>query len=524
MGRPLVPGLRRVKPMRGGQAVTPEDLLQQEQARAGARGHPGGPGALKERPLGRKARMSKRHSEAHAVVGGTQHTPDEQEEQAPSAKDTHANLQSWFGGLIKGQRGLMLLAESGASGEGDHGSHHDDSHHDEDHHDEGPPPPAPSSDDDEEVASRIETLKAELAEAYQAFQQAHDGKQHPDVDPEGRVVVVHDEHYSSEEWHAAIADAQSECSADAATFCGDYDPHHDGSDHGDHHDYHHHRRQLSHHGEHHPPGHHHSGCHGPLGFGSREADKCMRDHKDQLSPSCTAAIQVVEDMLASSPQSDDSDEDEHHHHGAGGCLLLLVVILVSLACCVRCGHKCRRMRRIHRALLANRELKQAVQDAAGTPVPSLRWRRKVFAALQANPSLKNAVDAAIVEQAKIPAGHRSQHPGARCAGRCLKSMAFALLGCFIMALLLGSGSTSPLVGFLFAVIGGMSLILILSLVYQATRALCTLACHGAEADYQPVVVATETIPTTKVAVLVKSQPYKASVGEYEPPPPPLPLV
>jgi hypothetical protein len=216
-------------------------------------------------------------------------------------------------------------------------------------------------------------------------------------------------------------------------------------------------------------------CGGPLGFGSREADSCLKQQRGVLSLDCNLAIAQTEAAFRELKGRGENPQPPHLGHGGphseGGFVLFLVFVLCL---CAGCGRKLSRphdhdglhgskkgeMKAVLAALAdpANTELKAALEDAAGVTLPSgPGWKRRVFAALNANPELKAAVDTAVAESSRLlrdgddddeadeekvvlvdvekqgSAGGRSsstaapvQHPGAVCAARVMKCWAFVM--------------------------------------------------------------------------------------------------
>jgi len=226
---------------------------------------------------------------------------------------------------------------------------------------------------------------------------------------------------------------------------------HHGMD-GHHHDH-------DHHGEGHGMGAGHGGhfdhgeegegegrphkCGGPLGFGSREADMCLRTARDELSAGCQDAIAQTEAIFRELNDEDDFDFNDMpppHHIGGG----MFILMLLSVCLCRRCSKKNRRAKVKHvlKTLHENPELKAAVEDAAGTPLPLPGWKCKMVQAINANPELKAAVEDAAQMQMPLSHGRNNrvaQKQGdaktqtSRC-GRCCALLMIVFGTCFLVSL------------------------------------------------------------------------------------------
>ncbi len=83
------------------------------------------------------------------------------------------------------------------------------------------------------------------------------------------------------------------------------------------------------------------------------------------------------------------------------------------------------------AAAPNQSLKQALEDAAGTPLPRPGWRAKVLAALEANPALKQKVTEA---REAVAAGPRRERRS-KAAQAVLKSLGLvAVVACLSLFL------------------------------------------------------------------------------------------
>ena len=211
--------------------------------------------------------------------------------------------------------------------------------------------------------------------------------------------------------------------------------------HGPPHHHRHQRRHLLHHGmdgHHHDHDHHGEGhgmgaghgdhfghgeegagedrphkCGGPLGFGSRDADMCLREARESLSAGCQEAMAQTETIFRQlNDDADDLDFDDFppHHHIGGGMFILM---LLSACLCRRCAKKSKRakMKHVLKTLHEHPELKAAVEDAAGTSLPVPGWKCKMVQAINANPELKAAVENAA--QMQMPQGGRGKQGAAR---------------------------------------------------------------------------------------------------------------
>lgn len=215
------------------------------------------------------------------------------------------------------------------------------------------------------------------------------------------------------------------------------------------------------------------GCGGPLGFGSKEADMCLRSQWDDLSPKCREAIEETEMIFRATKHRPPLD-------------FMWIPIVVFLGCLAM--YTCRRLRRCHgpkkmRAVLIalnkNPELKAQVEAIAGVPVPPPGWKRKVMKALNDHPELQ----ASIAEVNDLGNPKSVEHPGVGC-GRWVMRIFFTLLVGIItlslMILLCGplEGETSteegafPLAGFLFSISSGFVIILVISFLIRCCKFVC----------------------------------------------------
>lgn len=276
----------------------------------------------------------------------------------------------------------------------------------------------------------------------------------------------------------------------------------------------------------------HKGCGGPLGFGSREADMCLRDARPSLSAPCQAAIAETEALFRSmnaeveggfvqiDPWMDEydyvgADEQFHHHHHLSKLGGMFFIFFFSLCMCGRCAKRKRQaqMKHLLKTLHAHPELKAAVEDAAGSPLPLPGFKHKMLAAINANPELKTAVEDAT--QQKLPRGPRAA-PAAppakdgKGASKCSRCVAMVLVVISTL-MIIGAASglchhhddaemmepeggepvwdeeeyeahaaaqddTSPLAGFLFSIFFGFMLIMTCNLLCKCVRALCVKCC------------------------------------------------
>ena len=203
----------------------------------------------------------------------------------------------------------------------------------------------------------------------------------------------------------------------------------------------------------------------------------------------------------------------------------LFTLLCCLLCCVGCRRRChrKRMKKTLEALAKHPELKAAVEAASGTSLPVAGWKRRVHAALDANPRLKEAVSAAVVahkaEEKEAgaaqhdPSGrhHRGLFRCCRCVAVCSGTFMLVSLVCSLLQQPPpppqeqregggggGGGDAgeeyeegqqpenapepNPLVGFLFAVVGGLSIILACSLLCKLCRCCCRCLCSSTDSS------------------------------------------
>lgn len=317
--------------------------------------------------------------------------------------------------------------------------------------------------------------------------------------------------YTEEDWRAAVHHVQDVCKADFSATCGDdigkppkhgKPPMHGPSGHGPegmmgHGGMHHHGRRRMQGEELALPG-------GPLGFGSAIADKCLLDHADELDADCSDAIAHAQNIFVTldpSPRppsdaqnGDEEDSDEHHHHhGAAGFLCFLVILaLCACACCIPRHHHCR-MRTLLHTLEENPELKHALEEAAGTPIPLPKWHHKLHLAIEANPDLKEALRGAINDFKAKPENQQRRR-------RHLTLIA----GLFLFVVLV---FVAP--GLAFAFSAGV----VIALVIWGLVACCKRIC----CRRSPAARAVLTQPLAGVPVMVTSAPM-IEKKEYVPPP------
>jgi hypothetical protein len=193
---------------------------------------------------------------------------------------------------------------------------------------------------------------------------------------------------------------------------------------------------------------------GPLGFGSRENDMCLKSQREYTSIDCHMAIAETEAIYRDlksrgmTPTPPGAGMGPHTPHMFG-----VVFVLLCCLCCLkgrRCHHRRKlKMKRTLAALASKQDIKSALEDAAGTSLPSPGWKQKVALALEANPELKEAIaqverdfvadDAQLMnQQPRIrnpftgsPASGSSthHHQGARCV--CLFFAVLVMLFCFL---------------------------------------------------------------------------------------------
>ena len=341
----------------------------------------------------------------------------------------------------------------------------------------------------------IMDIKTQLVTAYQTFAQMNNGVAHEDeaTDDNGnRVVVIAvtveedstggtngDYEYSPEvakeieQWQEAMHATQDLCYDDYKMLCGpdstfmpDIQDRHDPNR---------------------PP------CGGPLGFGSRENDMCLKQQRNLIvSSRCVAAMEVTESLFRDLKQQGVDPREAvgfggHHGPQHVGPHFPLVLLLLFICCgcylCVkrrRCKHR-KRMKRILEALATQPELKSALEVAAGTPLPVLGWKNKVFAAIEENPQLQEAVESAIVartaekEEAKATEPEVHQNSLFKlCKGIFICSGIFMLFTIFC-SLAFDSKSrevednSNSLAGFAFAVLGGFIVMFVLSFILKFFR-------------------------------------------------------
>jgi hypothetical protein len=172
-----------------------------------------------------------------------------------------------------------------------------------------------------------------------------------------------------------------------------------------------------------------------LGFGSWEADQCLRDHKAETSVGCRAAVARTEALYRALEQQGEAPHPPGHGGGGedgeagneGGRhthpALLYGALLVALL--VGCGvarrrrrrrHTRRRMRHALHTLERHPALKARLEDAAGVALPSYQWQLKVSAALAANPSLTHALASAEKANAQVSECASADEPQQQLAG------------------------------------------------------------------------------------------------------------
>ena len=356
-----------------------------------------------------------------------------------------------------------------------------------------------NSDTTSEEAEAVRAAAVALADALKAYQAAHGESLVAElVAPGGALAALVTEFsdgsstsiasasglFLHEDWSNAVAADQSACAADFKSLCGGQEeeeagsmpPHHDGEaphwfrrallqdDHHGHghddkhdkpHDDHHHddMHEKSHDDHHHgPDGHHgpddhskqdgsHDGSqdarHGPLGFGSREADQCLRTHLTSTSPPCRAAVARTDSIYLYLSQSGDAPRPPPHHppshddldddevngaHGEGHPPppharwtngLLVLALLVSCVLARRRRLSVRQARaKVAQALQtldSHPALKLALEDAAGVTLPSPQWKFKVHAVLAANPRLQQALLEAEADDHSALSGGANHH-------------------------------------------------------------------------------------------------------------------
>jgi hypothetical protein len=242
---------------------------------------------------------------------------------------------------------------------------------------------------------------------------------------------------------------------------------------------------------------------------------CLRESRELLKPSCQAAMERTETLFRTlNAQQGEVQEDEFYedfpppHH-----LLPFVVCMFVVCMCGRCARRqhCRKMKHVLKTLHQHPELLEAVEDAAGSPVPLPGWKNKMIAAINANPELKAAVEDAA--QMQMPPSRGSPRPArgskpSRSAHFCAMLMViFSAMMLLSMLASLGCGDgvedqegmsegqqqqgqvvpegqeveqeeLDPMAGFFFSIFFGFMLILTCVLLCKCLRCWYRCVCGG----------------------------------------------
>lgn len=165
---------------------------------------------------------------------------------------------------------------------------------------------------------------------------------------------------------------------------------------------------------------------------------CLKSQRGRLSTACNVAIAQTEAAFrelksrGEEPMPPGQGPPFHHHPHAAGFVLFMIFLSALLCLCSGCARKLRKkpegakgdMKAVLVALAdpANAELKAALEDAAGVGLPSgPGWKRRVRAALEANPELKVAVDAAVAQAVRLMADDDEDEEAASGARKTLRA-------------------------------------------------------------------------------------------------------